>query len=156
MNRLSGRAIVAVAFAVALALPLAGCGSTSSRVRSAAKPTRAPAALTAAVKGLIRSVERKDAAAVCSYFTPRGRAYIVADAHSEASCTQVLATDFKRGTEFKHGGSSLGYRPVGPAQVTRVQSYGATVIISYRTAVGRGATIPWAKTRSGWKVDRTG
>jgi hypothetical protein len=40
--------------------------------------------------------------------------------------------------------------------VTRVQIYGATVIISYRSAAGRGATIPWVKTRSGWKVDRTG
>ena len=148
MTRLVGRATAATV--VALVLPLTGCGSNSSGARSAAKSGPAPAALTAASMRFIESVEREDAAAVCSYFTPRGRAYIVADAHSRATCSQVLAAMFKRGA------SILNYRPVDPAQVTRVQTYGATVIISYRGAARRGDTIPWVKTGSGWKVDRTG
>ncbi|MGO9754426.1 MAG: hypothetical protein ACLP22_23695 [Solirubrobacteraceae bacterium] len=141
---------VTVATAVALALPLAGCGSNSATGRSATTTGTAPAALIAASNGFIAAVERTDAAAVCSFFTRRGRAYIVADAHSRATCTQVLATVFKRGD------SILNYRPVGAARVIGVQSYGSSVIISYLGAGGRGDTIPWVKTHAGWKVDRTG
>jgi hypothetical protein len=140
---------VTAATAVALALPLGGCGSNSKTGRSATTTGSAPAALITSSNGFIAAVERTDAAAVCSYFTPRGRAYIVADAHSRGTCTQVLATEFKRGDSILH------YRPVGPAQVIGVQSYDSSVIISYLGA-GRGDTIPWVKTHAGWKVDRTG
>jgi hypothetical protein len=150
MDRIVGRARAASAVAVAVAVALASCGSNSSGPRDAATTRSAPAALIVASNGFIASVERKHAAAVCAYFTARGRAYIVADAHSAASCSQVLATEFTRGT------SILDHRPANPAQVTRVQNYGADVILSYRGATGRGDTIPWVKTSLGWKVDRTG
>lgn len=149
MNRLVRAATAASA--VALALPVAGCGSTSSKTSSAAKSGGAPAALIAASNGYIAALERNDAAAVCSYFTPRGRAFLVTDAHFRGGCTRVVAAVFKSGL----GGHTLDYRPVGPVQVTRVQTYGAVVVLSYRDT-DRGATIPWLKTDSGWKVDRTG
>ena len=147
MNRLGCN--VPAATALALALPLAGCGSNSTASRSTATGS-APAALIAASNGFIAAVERADARAVCSYFTPRGRAYIVTDAHSRATCTQVLAAVFKRGD------SSCRLRPVGPAQVVALQGYGSSVVISYLGAGGRGDAIPWVKTDAGWKVDRTG
>jgi hypothetical protein len=148
MNRLAGCA--AAAIAEALALPLTGCGSNTSGARPAAKAGTAPAALTAASKDFIASVARRDATAACAYFTTRGRAYIVKDLHSSARCSQALAATFKRGA------SILSFTPVIPAQVTRVQTYGTTVILSYRAVGGHGDAIPWVKTSLGWKVDRTG
>jgi hypothetical protein len=148
MNRLGDRSDLASL--LALALLLAGCGANSSKRDSAGEPQAAPAALAATSKVFLASVGRKDATAVCSYFTSRGRAHIVKDAHSSVNCFQVLAAEFKRGASF------LSFTPATSVQITRVQTYGRTVLLSYRPASGHGDTIPWVKTRSGWKIDRTG